>query len=76
VRKDDLIVFIEVKSRNTSRFGGPLYAVGPRKKRALRAAARHFLVNNPFLDKKEITLRFDLIAVQDGALEWIQDIIR
>ncbi|RPI93762.1 MAG: hypothetical protein EHM32_07630, partial [Spirochaetales bacterium] len=31
-RRGDLVVFVEVKSRNTAVYGGPLYAINERKK--------------------------------------------
>ncbi|HSV96853.1 MAG TPA: YraN family protein [Spirochaetota bacterium] len=75
-RRGDLVVFVEVKSRNTSVYGGPLYAINERKKRTLRLVASHYLAARSALDARTITFRFDMIAVCGGAIEWIEDILR
>jgi len=75
-RKDDLVVFAEVKHRGTERYGGALYSIGPRKKKSLRTAARSFIAASPDYDRPEITFRFDLISIQDGRIEWIEDMFR
>ncbi len=76
VRRDKLVVFVEVKSRNTPVYGGPLYAINERKKRTLRLVASHYLSARPALNTKNITFRFDMIAVYGEAVEWIEDILR
>ena len=75
-RKDDLVLFVEVKSRNTEKFGGALYSINKKKKNALRFAANQFIIQNPEFDSKENTFRFDLIAVEDESIDWVEDIIR
>lgn len=76
VRKGNLVVFVEVKSRNTPVYGGPLYAINQRKKQTLRLVAAQFLSRRPDLDSRDIVFRFDMIAVSGGAVEWIEDILR
>ena len=75
-RKGDLIVFAEVKARSSTVFGGALYSITEKKKQTLRIVARHFLRSHPQFFSKEITYRFDLIAIQDGDVNWVEDIIR
>jgi len=41
-RRGDAMVVVEVKTRSTDEFGTPLEAVGPRKRRALLAAAAEY----------------------------------
>jgi putative endonuclease len=41
-RRGGEIVIVEVKTRSTGAFGTPLEAVGPRKRKALRAAAAEY----------------------------------
>jgi len=41
-RSGDALVLVEVKTRSSSAFGAPIEAVGPRKRRALEAAAREY----------------------------------
>ena len=74
--RDSLIVFVEVKSRSGNAYGGGEYAISSRKKSTMRTVARHFLVMHPQYDNRETTCRFDLITINDGNMQWIQDIIR
>ena len=75
-RRGNLVVFVEVKSRNTQVYGGPLYAINRRKKETLRLVASHFLARRPELNSRDITFRFDMIAVSGVSVEVIEDILR
>jgi putative endonuclease len=60
VRKDDTLVFVEVKLRHGTGFGDPLEAVTPRKQHTLRSVAEHYLyARRAHYD----TLRFDVIGI-------------
>lgn len=61
--KGDLLVFVEVRTRATSAFGGPEETVGTRKQRRVIAAARDYLAQRRGPAK---AARFDVIAVVDG----------
>lgn len=74
--KDKLILFVEVKARNSETFGGGIYSITGSKKKKLRASAKYFLQKNPQYDSGEYSVRFDLIIVKDGKIEWVDDIIR
>ena len=75
VKKDNLVVFVEVKSRVNSSFGGALYSISEKKKKSFRAAARVFLlIHTPLYDTSDI--RFDLVAFENNETVWIKDIIR
>lgn len=41
-RRGDRLVMVEVKTRSSDRFGAPIEAVSPRKRRALLAAAAEY----------------------------------
>jgi len=56
----DTHCFIEVKARNSLRFGEPLEAVSNFKQRQISKAALMFLKNNNLLNKKA---RFDVVSV-------------
>jgi len=60
---DHLLVFVEVRTRATSAFGGPEETVGFRKQRRVIAAARDWLAQRRGEAK---ALRFDVVAVVDG----------
>lgn len=61
-RCDDLIVFCEVKSRKSDRYGGGVAAVTPSKQAQVRRLAESWLraAGSPVAD-----VRFDVIAI-DG----------
>jgi putative endonuclease len=75
-RKEDLVIFAEVKHRGTERYGGALYSISSRKKKSLKTAARAFISASPDYDRPEITYRFDLISIKDDSVEWIEDMFR
>ncbi|MFV0526402.1 MAG: YraN family protein [Acidimicrobiales bacterium] len=62
VGRDDLIVFCEVKTRRSGRFGSPTEAVDARKQGQVRRLALEWLAAS---DRHYPQLRFDVAAV-DG----------
>jgi putative endonuclease len=68
-RDGDVLVFVEVKARSYSGFGGPEGAVGPAKRRRLVAAAKAFLAAN----RCELAARFDVIAIEGGDIRLVRD---
>ncbi|TAL33948.1 MAG: YraN family protein [Spirochaetes bacterium] len=74
--RDNLLVFFEVKSRNSTQFGGPLYSISRRKKNTLKLIANQYLCSHPGLYSADIECRFDMISILDGQAEWIEDIFR
>jgi putative endonuclease len=76
VRKNGLLVFVEVKSRHSERYGGPLYSITARKKKTIRLIASQYLLSHPEQNTGNTTCRFDMIAVMNGKVEWIEDIFR
>ena len=74
--RENLLLFVEVKSRNTGRYGGALYSIGARKKRTLRLVANQFLASHPEFNKSGIICRFDMIALENNEIRWVEDIFR
>ncbi|MCL1833613.1 MAG: YraN family protein [Leptospirales bacterium] len=74
--KEKLLLFAEVKARSSEKYGGGIYSITEGKKRKLRTSAKFFLLKNPKYNSPEYSIRFDLITIQDGNIEWIDDIIR
>jgi putative endonuclease len=62
VRRDDLIVFCEVKARKSARYGGAVAAVTPAKQAQVRRLAESWLRVS---GSPEVDVRFDVIAI-DG----------
>ena len=73
---DRELLFVEVKSRQSQRFGGPLYAISHTKIKSIKSTARYFLSQNKQFQDTGIQCRFDLIAVEDGTITWHKDIFR
>ena len=61
-RKGDVLVFVEVRSREDADFGTPEESVTPAKRRRIVAAARRYLSNVPPSSWREA--RFDVIAIE------------
>ena len=61
-RKGDVLVFVEVRSREVPGFGTPEESVTPAKRRRIVAAARRYLSNVPSSSWREA--RFDVIAIE------------
>jgi len=59
-RDKDTVCFIEVKTRNSDRFGFPVEAISISKQRQISKAALMFLKQNNLLDKKA---RFDVVSI-------------
>ncbi|TES92484.1 MAG: YraN family protein [Candidatus Cloacimonadota bacterium] len=59
--KNDLIAFIEVKTRQSDNFGRPEEAVNRKKQRRIIRAAKYYLITNDLYDK--IDVRFDVLSL-------------
>lgn len=69
VRRGRELVFVEVKTRTTDRFGIPAEAVTPAKQRRLRGLAARYLADT---GTRADDLRFDVVAILGGHLEVIE----
>ena len=72
-RRGRVIVFVEVKSRAGDGFGAPAEAVTARKQADVVRAASVWLSRHA---TPWDAVRFDVITVKDGRLEWLQDAFR
>ncbi len=72
-RRGSVVVFVEVKSRADDRFGAATEAVTARKQANVVRAASMWLSRHA---RPWDAVRFDVITVQDGHLEWLQDAFR
>lgn len=62
-RRGNLVVFVEVKTRHSHRFGSPLQALGHRQRRAQTRVAQVWLQRH---GRPGDRYRFDLIVVDHG----------
>jgi putative endonuclease len=71
LRDGPSIVFVEVRLRTNSSFGGAAESIGPRKRARIIAAAQHYLAGKP-----EVPCRFDVVLLdrlEPPRIEWIRD---
>ncbi len=69
VTRGRTLVFVEVKTRRTDRFGTPAEAVTYQKQRRLRRLALRYLEAT---EARPATLRFDVVSILGGHLEVIE----
>jgi putative endonuclease len=69
-RAGDLLVIAEVRTRASENFGGAAASVGYTKQRRIASTAALFLQRRP--DLRHCPVRFDVIVVRDGGVEWIK----
>ncbi|OHC63501.1 MAG: YraN family protein [Rhodocyclales bacterium GWA2_65_20] len=62
------VVFVEVRLRSRSDYGGAAASITVAKQARLILAARHWLARHG-----ERPCRFDCILIQDGQIEWLKD---
>lgn len=72
-RRGAVVVFVEVKSRADERFGAASEAVTARKQANLVRAASVWLMRH---GRAWNSIRFDVITVTSGKMEWLQDAFR
>ena len=66
--RDGTVVFVEVRSRADSTFGGALASVNARKQQRLVLAARHYLAGLARLPP----CRFDVVGFDGLAVQWVR----
>jgi putative endonuclease len=67
------LVFCEVKTRASDRFGVPAEAVTATKQRRLRTLATRFLAEHPLADRVAArSIRFDVVAVTGSTVDVIE----
>lgn len=66
--RDGSLVFVEVRSRSTSEFGGAGGSIGAIKQQRIVLAARHYLMRFA----ASPPCRFDVVLVEGPALEWLK----
>ena len=66
--RDGTLVFVEVRVRRDSRFGGAAASIGAAKRQSLVLAASHFLHRMA----SPPPCRFDVVAVDGERIEWLR----
>jgi putative endonuclease len=65
---DGTVVFVEVRKRSRSDFGGAAATIGPVKQRRIIFAARHYLLSWRQLPPT----RFDVVTLEGQGPQWLQ----
>lgn len=73
MRDGDALVFVEVRYRRSTAFGGPLASVDKRKQQRLHAAAQLFVQQHARYARDP--MRFDVVGItgEDNTVEWLAD---
>jgi putative endonuclease len=66
--RDGTLVFVEVRARGGSAYGGALASVTARKQQRLLLAAKHYLARLSAMP----ACRFDVVAIEGEQLQWIR----
>ncbi len=64
----EVLVFVEVRLRSSSRYGGAVESITQGKQRRIIAAAGHFLTRM----RTPPRCRFDVVLLQEGTPQWIK----
>jgi putative endonuclease len=71
MRDADTLVFVEVRSRGSSGFGGAAASIDHRKQLRLSRAANRYLLER-FGQQRWPACRFDVVAYEAGRANWIR----
>jgi putative endonuclease len=71
MRDQASLVFVEVRKRASKQFGGAVASVTPAKQKRMVHAAQVYLLTQ----KANPACRFDLIAIDDGEITWLKNVI-
>ena len=69
MRDGDTLVFVEVRARSRSDFGGALASIDSRKQAKLWLAARAYLAAH--YGTREPPCRFDVVAIHADDVQWL-----
>lgn len=70
-RHGAMTVFVEVRRRAKSDFGGAAWSITPTKQQRLILAARHWLARHG-----DTECRFDCVLIDGDKLDWLKDAFR
>ena len=66
--RDGTTVFVEVRKRLNTRYGGAAASVGLTRRRRLVFAAQHY----PMRLRESPPCRFDLVAIEKDGIQWLR----
>lgn len=71
--ENDVLAFIEVRTRQRGSLVSPAESVGLHKRRRVIQAARHWLMRHP--EFADMPARFDVVAIEgdESSIDWIRN---
>ncbi|HRX13432.1 MAG TPA: YraN family protein [Eubacteriales bacterium] len=72
-KKDNILIFVEVKSRADNSFGSPAEAVTPRKQQKIITVAKNYIAEHGVNNTQ---IRFDVVEIIDKKTNHILDAFR
>jgi putative endonuclease len=69
LRDGNSLVFVEVRSRASTAFGGAAASITPAKQAKLIRAAEHYLLQHP----NPAPCRFDAVLIDGNNLQWLRN---
>lgn len=71
IMKDkDCLVFVEVRKRSSTAYGGALASITPAKQKKIIKAAQYYILQRKL--NYQLPMRFDVVAIDDQAVHWIK----
>ncbi len=64
------LVFVEVRSRASNKFGTPIETIGVTKRRRIVHAATHYLAAHRSMERP---CRFDVVSIENGEITHVRD---
>ena len=65
------LVFVEVRKRSSSSYGGALASVTPVKQNKIIKTAQYYILQKKL--NYQIPMRFDVVAIENTTLQWIKN---
>lgn len=75
VSKDNLLIFVEVRTKTTERYGYGEESITVKKKLTIKQVSQHYLLNTQLMSKQELNVQYDVVAVYiniEKKLAWIK----
>lgn len=69
MQEGNALVFVEVRSRASTAFGGAAASITPAKQAKLIRAAEHYLLQHP----NPASCRFDAVLIDGNNLQWLRN---
>ena len=70
MQDQEQLVFIEVRYRDSSHYGGALHSITPSKQKKIRNTASFYLLKHKLTHKA--CCRFDVVAIDEDEIMWIK----